>query len=203
MEIASLTEIAKRKAEKNAERGMELSFQPFQGSAILTGTMASTLYLCFPFKALPQTHLLFSSERDGRSIAKMHELIDDIGITAILVKVGSHVFGGFAAAKWINNGEPFGEKSSCFLFSVTRDAFIPYRPRVEDACHLFATHDTLTFGRYDLCLANDFDECSAIIENSYGVGFKHGGNEAKTFLAGAATFSADVVEVWGFFTIQA
>ena len=202
VEYTKLTALAERKRQRNDEKGMVLDFQPFQGSKIIPASKAATLYLCFPFRALPQTYLLFSSERDGRSISKMHELIDDIGITTILVKSGTHVFGGFAAAKWVNNGQPFGEKSSSFIFSVTHDAFIPYRPRVADACHLFATADSLTFGKYDLKLADDFDTCSAVIENSYGIGFEQGGSDATRFLAGSPTFTADIVEVWGFFEIE-
>jgi hypothetical protein len=34
----------------------------------------------------------------------MHRIIDGVGITAILVQVGSYVFGGFAAVKWVNHG---------------------------------------------------------------------------------------------------
>ena len=199
VEYTKLTDIAERK--KRRHEG-DLPFQPFHGSRIVPSSKASTLYLCFPFREVPETRLLFSTERDGRSISKMHELIDGMGITTILVKTGSYVFGGFAAAKWTNNGKPFGEKSSSFLFSLTHNAFIPYRPRVSDACHLLATPDSLTFGRYDLKLADDFDDCSAIIENSYGVGFERGGSDATTFMAGAPTFSADLVEVWGFFTLE-
>ena len=199
VEYTKLTDIAERK--KRRYDG-ELPFQPFQGSRIVPSSKANTLYLCFPFREVPETRLLFSTERDGRSISKMHELIDGIGITAIIVKSGSYVFGGFAAAKWTSNGKPFGEKSSSFLFSLTHNAFIPYRPKVNDACHLLATPDSFTFGRYDLKLADDFDDCSAIIENSYGLGFERGGSDATTFMAGAPTFSADLVEVWGFFTLE-
>lgn len=200
VEYASLVDISKKRIVRNTERGLEIKFKPFKGSDILEGDSGMTLYLCFPFKNIPQTHLLFSTERDGRSIKKMHELIDGIGITVVLVKTGEFVFGGFAATKWNSEGKPFGERSSSFLFSITRDAFIPYRPRVADACHLYATEDTLTFGKYDISLAGDFDECSAVLENSYGVGFKQKNNNAATFLAGAPKFAADVVEVWGFFT---
>jgi hypothetical protein len=132
----------------------------------------------------------------------MHEMIDGIGITTLLVRTGNFIFGGFAAAKWISNGRPFGERSSSFLFSVSRDAFVPYQPRVADACHLLATPDTITFGKYDLRLAGNFDDCSSVIENSYGIGFEQGSEEAKTFLAGAPAFVADVVEVWGFFNAE-
>jgi hypothetical protein len=199
----SLIDLAQRKEQKNNTRGIQLTFQPFEGSAILkTTTQCRALYLCFPFKGVPQTHLLYSTERDGRSIAKMHQQIDGIGITAILVKSGDYIFGGFAAAKWTNDGHPFGEKSSSFLFSISQDAYIPYRPRCADACRLYATAVSLTFGRYDLILADDFDGCSAVIENSYGVGFRPGSTEASTFLAGSPLFKADIVEVWGFFTTE-
>jgi hypothetical protein len=77
--------------------------------------------------------------------------------------------------------------------------FVLYQPRVADACYLYATPDTLTFGKYDLRLAGDFDECSAVIENSYGIGFEQGSPDAKTFMAGAPLFAADIVEVWDFF----
>jgi hypothetical protein len=202
-EWTSIVSLAPRREQKNRARGVELDFQPFQGSAILSNpTQCKALYLCFPFKATPQTHLLFSTENQGRSIRKMHQIIDGIGITAVLIQKGTFVFGGFAAAKWRNDGRPFGEGSTSFLFSLSQDAIIPYRPKVSDGCCLFATEDTLTFGKYDLILADDFDECSACIENSYGVGFEQGSTEAQTFLAGDPTFRADMVEVWGFFTID-
>ena len=202
-EYISLVALAQKREQKNRARGMELTFQPFQGSAILTTpAQRAALYLCFPFKAQPQTHLLFSTERDGRSIQKMHQMIDGIGITTVLIKKDEFIFGGFAAVKWKDDGEPFGDNSNSFLFSVSQDAFIPYRPRVSDACHLLATPYTLTFGKYDLILADDFDGCSAMLENSYGIGFNQGSTEAQTFLAGETNFRADVVEVWGFFTIE-
>lgn len=202
-EVTSLVGLAERREQKNKARGLELNFQPFQESEIITEPgHAIALYLCFPFKAQPRTHLLFSSNRDGRSIQKMHQMIDGIGITAVLVKKEEFIFGGFAAAKWNCDSVPFGEGSSSFLFSVSQDAFIPYAPRMKESCHLYATPDTLTFGRYDLILADNFDGCSAVIENSYSIGFEQGSTEAQTFLAGEKVFRADVVEVWGFFTIE-
>ena len=202
-EPASLIEMARKKEAKNKAKGVELTFQPFEGSEIITNpTQGISLYLCFPFKNMPQTHLLFSSVRDGRSIEKMHQMIDNIGITTLLVKKGNFVFGGFAAAKWNSDGKPFGNGTTSFLFSLSLDAYIPYRPLIADACNLYATKDTLTFGKYDLILADDFDNCSATIENSYGVGFEPGSTEAQTYLAGSPTFSADIVEVWGFFTLD-
>lgn len=118
VEAPSLVEMARKKEAKNKARGIELTFQPFEDSKILTTPSQSTaLYLCFPFRNVPQTHLLFSSERDGRDIAKMHQLIDNIGITCLLVKKGDFIFGGFAAAKWNCDGRPFGNGSNSFLFS--------------------------------------------------------------------------------------
>jgi hypothetical protein len=202
-EYTSLVALAQRREQKNRGRGLELTFQPFQGSNIVSAAaQATALYLIFPFKAHPQTHLLFSTNRDGRSIAKMHQMIDNIGITTVLIKKGDFVFGGFAAVKWRNDGIPFGEGSSSFLFSLSQDAVIPYRARANDACHLYATDDTLTFGKYDVILADNFDGCSAVLENSYGIGFAPGSAEAQTFLAGEPCFAADEVEVWGFFTIE-
>jgi hypothetical protein len=163
---------------------------------------AVVLYNCFPFKAQPLTHLLFSSNRDGRSIEKMHELIDGIGITTVLLQAGDFKFGGFAASKWNSDGKPFSENGNSFLFSLTSDAMIPYRPQNPERCQLFATPNSLAFGRKDLVLERDFDQCSSVLGNSYGAGWPEGSKEVRTFLAGADTFAADLVEVWGFFTIE-
>jgi hypothetical protein len=201
LQFTTLTQIAEQKSRTKGKIGSE--FRPFHESRIfLNPEEAVKLYFCFPFKSPPRTHLLFSSEQHGRSISQMHEMIDGIGITALLVRAGNFTFGGFAAAKWVSNGRPFGERSSSFLFSISRDAFIPYQPRVADACNLLATKNTIAFGKCDLRLAGDFNECSSMIENSYGIGFEQGSQEAKTFLAGAPNFVADIVEVWGFFNIE-
>jgi hypothetical protein len=132
----------------------------------------------------------------------MHEIIDGIGITCVLIRKGDYIFGGFAAAKWKNNSQPLGAGSSSFLFSLNKDAIIPFQPTVGDACVLYSTPVTLTFGKYDLILADDFNRCTACIEHSFGVGFKPESPEAQTFLAGEPTCIPDVVEVWGFFTIE-
>jgi hypothetical protein len=95
-----------------------------------------------------------------------------------------------------------GEGSISFLFSLSQDAVIPYRPCVNDACHLYATEDTVTFGKYDVILADNFVGCSAVLENSYGIGFPPGSVEAQRFLAGEPCFAAAEIEVWGFFTIE-
>jgi hypothetical protein len=198
-----ISALAKKREAKNLDRGVALDFQPFQGSAIMTNPeQCRALYLSFPFKKTPQTHLLFSTENNGRSIAKLHQLIHGVGITALLVQRGPNIFGGFAAAKWNTDGKPFGENTTSFLFNVTQDAVVPYKPKVPDACVLYATPETLTFGKYDLVLGGNFDECKSTIESSYGVGLVQGSPEAQTFLAGEHAFKADVVEVWGFFMID-
>jgi hypothetical protein len=203
LQITSLNLVAQKK-ERRA-KGAELPFVAFQRSKIITDpNEAVVLYRCFPFKATPQPHLLFSSVRDGRSIEKMHTLIDDIGITAVIVQVGDRKFGGFAASKWNSAGQPFGEEGCSFLFSLTKDAVIPFKPIADDACQLFASPEAISFGREDLVFAGNFDECSSVIENSYSIGFPDGpaSVEAKTFLAGADKFAADQVEVWGFYTVD-
>ena len=198
--FSRLSKVAQRKLEKLKENGQDLTFLPFKGSEIiLDDEDKRTLYLTLPFKGIPETHLMYSTNRDGRSIIKMHKLIDEKGITLIVVRANGYVFGGFAAAKWNSNGVPFGDQSSCFLFSLTNDAFIPAHGQSEDPCKLFATEDSITFGREDLRIAGNFDDCSSHLENSYGVGLVYGGTKAGTFLAGQPNFVAEVVEVWGFF----
>lgn len=199
----TLSQMSSRKRQKLEEKGIRINFKPFEGSQILTTEENRTnLYFTFPFKGTPQTQLLFSSERDGRSIPVMHQRIDDVGITCLLIRRGAQVFGGFAAAKWNHNGEPFGDNSSSFLFQVSKDAFIPFKPRVEDACALIASYETLSFGKYDLVLDNQFNNCSSRLEMSYSYGLDPKSNDPVTFLAGSQTFKADLVEVWGFFNTE-
>lgn len=201
--FSRLSKIATRKEDRLKQAGTPLTFVPFKESEILTDDQEKkTVYLTLPFKGVPDTHLMFSTTRDGRSISKMHKMIDDKGITLILVRSAGYTFGGFAAAKWNCDGVPFGDQSSCFLFSLTNDAFIPAHGQSEEPCKLFATQDTLTFGKEDLKLAGNFDYCSSHIENTYGVGLVYGGTKAGTFLAGYPEFAADVVEVWGFFSSE-
>ncbi|EAX98874.1 B-box zinc finger family protein [Trichomonas vaginalis G3] len=201
--ITTLTRMAKRKEGKYQESGQSLSFLPFEGSAIITNPeLQRRLYLCFPFKGQPVTHRMYYSETDGRTVTKIHKLIDNHGITCIVVKSGENIFGGFAASKWNTEGKPFGKGSSSFLFQLNKDAFIPNHGQTEEPVTLFATEDTLTFGKYDLALNGNLEKCSSIIENSYGVGFQYNSNKARTFLAGAPEFRADAVEVWGFFSGQ-
>jgi hypothetical protein len=198
--ITSLALVAQKKERRS--KGTELPFKPFQRSLIVTDEeKRGILYRVFPFKGQPQPHLLFATGRDGRSIEKLHALVDGIGITAVIVKVGERVFGGFAASKWNSNAEPFGEEGCSFLFSVTKDAVIPYKGG-EGAYQLFATPELISFGKADLILGGNFDECSSEIEGAYGVGFPVGSEEAKTYLAGAETFAAEDVEIWGFYTVD-
>lgn len=201
--FTSLTKLGQRRENQYRENDQVLTFTPFQGSAIITEPSdCRKLYHCFPFKDQPQTQLLFSSLRDGRSIRKMHQLIDGKGITALFIKKDDYVFGGFSACKWNSSGEPFGDRTPSFIFSLTQDALIPFNPNISDACHMIATEDTLSFGKYDLVLADNFDRCTGSIENSYGIGFKAGSDDAEKFLAGQPLFKADVVEVWGFWRPQ-
>lgn len=201
--ITTLTKMAKRKEDKYEEQGQTLSFLPFEGSAIITNPeLQRRLYLCFPFKGQPVTHRMYYSETDGRTVNKIHKLVDNHGITVVIVKSGENIFGGFAASKWNTDGKPFGKGTSSFLFQLNKDAFIPNRGQTEEPITLFATEDTLTFGKYDLALKGNLENCSSIIENSYGVGFQYNSTKARTFLAGASEFRADAVEVWGFFSGQ-
>ena len=200
IKVTKISALAARRRQKMRKAGIDLTFQPFSGSKILDKEQGVTLYLSLPFKATPNTHMLFSTVRDGKSIKMMHDLIDGIGITAVIVKRDDYIFGGFAGSKWNHNGENFGQSNSCFLFSLNRDAIVPYRPSIEEPYVLFAEKDTLTFGRYDLVLADNFKQCVAVIENSYGIGIPPDSEEAETYLAGIPEFAADIVEVWGFFT---
>lgn len=199
--ITALSRMARRKQDKYDAAGISLSFQPFEGSAIITNPdLATRLYLCFPFRSQPITHRMYFSEEDGRSVSKIHKIIDGHGITAIIVKSGDNIFGGFASSRWNSDGKNFGNSSSSFIFQLNKDAFIPNRGQTEEPICLFATEDTITFGKYDLALIDSLDRCKSTIENSYGVGFPYGSRKAQTFLAGAPEFRADLVEVWGFYT---
>jgi hypothetical protein len=217
-EFASLRALAEKRRERARSRGLssELSFDPFKESQILrSAEIRSLIYACCPFKGQPFTRLLYSTTVDEPSIATMHERIDNIGITIVLLQRGPYQFGGFAALKWRKDGRPFGERGSSFLFSITRDAHLPLcgdgRPG------LFATEDSLSFGKSDLVLAENFDNCTSEIGHSYGVqalspvkgdpektkvrtGFTPGTADAENFLAGKPKFRPDIVEVWGFFT---
>jgi hypothetical protein len=198
--FTKLAKIAARKEKKYQARGMTLSFQPFEESRILTDPeLQRRLYMCLPFREQPETHLMFATYKDGRSIPKMHKIIDGKGITVVIAAANAHVFGGFAATKWNCEGKPFGEGSSSFLFSITQDAFIPNKGQAEEKVTLLAKRDTLSFGEIDLKFAGNFDECRSELENNYGIGLPYGGIQAQNFLAGAKQFVAEDVEIWGFF----
>jgi hypothetical protein len=200
LNITSLALVAQKKVRRN--KGIELSFEPFHRSKIVTDPEERvTLYRCFPFKGQPQPHLLYSSARDERSLKQLHSQVDNVGITAVIVQVGEYRFGGFAASQWNSDGEPFGTQGCSFLFNLKEDAVIPYKQNPK-TLQLYATPDVIAFGQQDLVLAGNFDECSSVLENSYGVGFAEDSVEAKTYLAGSETFVADLVEVWGFYTLN-
>jgi len=200
IKVSKITTVAKRKMYRFQKDEVSLGFQPFKESQILGTDDANILYHCFPFKQTPQTHLLFSTERDGRSVRHMHELIDGIGITVVLIRNGEYIFGGFASSKWISNGVPNGQGTSAFLFSLTRDTIVPYRPQIEDPYVMLARKDSLAFGSSDLEIHNNFENCVSIIENCYGIGLDPDSKDAREFLAGESVFNPDIVEVWGFFT---
>ena len=130
----------------------------------------------------------------------MHKIVDGHGISVVIVKSGENIFGGFAASKWNSEGKKFGNSSSSFIFQLNKDAFIPNRGQTEEPITLFATEDSLTFGKYDLALIGNLEHCKSTLENSYGVGFQYDSHKARTFLAGAPDFRADLVEIWGFFS---
>ena len=83
------------------------------------------------------------------------------------------------------------------MFSVTKNVKIPSLER-EGTIHLWASPNSITFGKIDLCFEDDLRNCSSEIENSYGVGLKPKSQEAKSFLAGRHQFEVNVLEVWGF-----
>lgn len=197
-----LTKMAQRKQSKYDQNGISVEFVPFADSKIITdGTLRNRLYMCFPFKGVPEPHMLFSSEEHGKNIRLMHKMIDNMGITCILIKSGDQVFGGFAASKWTADGTKKTDKSSTFLFSITKDAFIPYGGQSDEKFYTMSTPETLNFGGKDLVIAGEsFERCSSELENSFGIGFLYGSQKAKEFLAGKHRFAADQIEVWGFFT---
>lgn len=197
-----LTKMAQRKQAKYDAQGISINFVPFNESRILKdGTLRNKLYMCFPFKGVPEPHVLYSSDTHGRSFRMMKKMIDNMGITCVLVRCGDKVFGGFAASKWTSDGVKKTDKSSSFLFSITRDAFIPYGGQSEQKFYTMGTEDKICWGDKDLVIAgDDFDKCYSEIENSYGIGFLYGSQKAKEFLAGKSRFVADQIEVWGFFT---
>lgn len=75
------------------------------------------------------------------------------------------------------------------------------QPFVRHDC-LKSSSAMLQFGLRDLVLRGDFTACSSELEFSYGIGLTPGSQEAKTFLAGAELFSADLVEIWAVGTFE-
>lgn len=61
---------------------------------------------------------------------------------------------------------------------------------------LKANPETVQFGVTDLVLRGDLSGCSSMLEYSYGIGLRPGSEEARTFLAGVASFKPDAVELW-------
>ena len=197
-----LEKMASRKLDKYEKANVTYSFEPFADSTIITSSFTRTrLYLSLPFRGVPEPHILYSSEQHGLNIHTMHKLIDGMGITCVICKVGDQIFGGFAASKWDSTGKPKKDKASTFLFQINKDAFIPYGGQSEDPCYMVATPDTLSFGGLDLKLGgNQFENCSSELENSFGIGMIYGSKKAKEFLAGKHRFALDAIEVWGFFS---
>lgn len=200
--ISSLAKIAERKLKKFQEMNTKFDFVPFQDSQILTNDeLRNRLYLCLPFKAVPEPHILFSSFIHGMTMKSLHENVDNVGITCVLIKFGKNIFGGFAGTKWTPDGNPKREKSSTFLFQLTKDAYIPYGGQKEDTFYTVSTENYISFGGEDLKISGkSLEECSSAIENSFGVGLKYGSKAAKEFLAGKHQFKPDAIEIWGFFS---
>ena len=197
-----LEKMATRKLNKYTQQNVKYDFDPFAQSTIITDAVTrQRLYLSLPFRGVPEPHILYSSAENGLNIHTMHKLVDGMGITCVICKVGTQVFGGFAASKWDSTGKPKKDKASTFLFQINKDAFIPYGGQSEDPCYMVATPDTLSFGGLDLKLGGtSFDDCSSELENSFGIGLVYGSKKSKEFLAGKHKFALDAIEVWGFFS---
>lgn len=200
--ISSLQKIAQRKQAKFDKSGVKIDFVPFQDSEILeTDEQKRVLYLCLPFKAVPEPHILYSSSIHGKTMKALHENVDNVGITCVIVKYGKNIFGGFAGSKWVPDGNAKRDKSSTFLFQLTKDAYVPFGGQSEDKLYMVATEDYISFGGEDLKInGQQLENCSSAIENSFGVGLKYGSKAAKEFLAGKHQFKPDCVEIWGFFS---
>ncbi|EAY05200.1 B-box zinc finger family protein [Trichomonas vaginalis G3] len=198
--FTKLAKIASRKEQKYSSKGMKLNFQPFfESKLVVDAEMQRRLYMCLPFKEMPETHMMFATYRDGRSIPKLHKMIDNKGITIIVASANDRLFGAFCATKWNSDGTPFGKGSSTFIFSLTEDAFIPNHGQAEEQICMVGERDKLEFGNGDLVFAGNFDECHSELENSYTIGVAYGSDTAMNFLTGAKDFAVDDLEVWGFF----
>ncbi|KAJ5073124.1 mtor-associated protein meak7 [Anaeramoeba ignava] len=194
--VISMIEEAESREKKLLKMDVEINENPFADSEILSGTgLESVLFLCLPFKTQPETALLYSSSRDGFSIKKMHDFIDNSGPVVFLLKKNEQIFGGFVSTS-INCEQKFFGSTKSFLFNLFYDTKIPFIG--ENSKCIFSSENSIKFGSTDLILQNDFLDCKSEIESCFGVGFEKGSDDAKTFLAGSYQFIPDIVEVFGF-----
>ncbi len=64
---------------------------------------------------------------------------------------------------------------------------------------LYASEQSLSFGREDFVLSEDFTSCTSQLEQCYGIGLQPDSHDAKVFLGGSSSISADDVEVWAMY----
>ncbi|KAL0228466.1 hypothetical protein RCL1_004609 [Eukaryota sp. TZLM3-RCL] len=194
----SLTTEAQKKIQDLKSAGFKLTpHVPFADSQVIPSDLAKVLYYNLPFSDQPNTKLLFSTATHHRSITTLHALCDSNGPTIVVLKCGEFIFGGYAGSPWNVNQTRFGTPK-CFLFSLNKDAKIPYHGKEKSSRCLWASPSCIAFGTTDLLLENDFNQCSSLIEGSYGFGLQQGTEECGTFLAGSRVFVPEIVEVWGF-----
>ena len=190
---SSLTAQSDSKRRTMASEALSPVGHVFGMSRILSRTDSQTLYFALPGCGDLEPRLLFATWKDGRNMAKLHALVDANGPTTILLKVGARAFGGFAATPWNSKGVRFGTPKS-FLFSIDQDMVLPYHGKGEQACCLFGSPASISFGTQDLVVADNFASCSSQLESAYGIGLSE--EEAGKFLAGSTQFVPDEVEVW-------
>ncbi|KAA0171071.1 hypothetical protein FNF28_01076 [Cafeteria roenbergensis] len=139
----------------------------FSSSKLVEGKVAHDLYACLPFvrprvdqgaggydygmslpePVPPRAQLVFSTLDDAapsfRSLAACLAAVE--GPTLFIFSANDHLFGAYASQTWRFDGEYHGDASS-FLFSITRDARVPFvgrisgPPQPSDAA-LRAAHD--------------------------------------------------------------
>jgi len=119
----------------------------FADSKVLTSADAAMrVFLCLPFEqsaygggvSAPSTQRIFNSEEAyppgmGEFAVVYSQWVASNGPpagTVVLVKAGGHVFGGYAADAWRFDGAFHGSPKN-FLFSLTRDAKLPYTGRAK------------------------------------------------------------------------